>query len=72
MSVECSDQEATPNVVEDVCKYSDIMSLENGDGQDKYRLRLFFELLNKFTKDVTETHLDNMKKKHPIFIVKTV
>lgn len=68
MSVEYSNltsQEPTPHVIEDVFQYINVLSLENSNDQDKNRLQLFFELLNKFTNNVTETHLDIMKKKHP-------
>lgn len=45
--------------------YKDIYSLECGNEEDQNRFKLFFELLKRFTKNVTETHLDIMKKRHP-------
>lgn len=42
-----------------------INNLQLGNEQEKIRFVLFSELLNKFTKNVTETHLNIMRKRHP-------
>lgn len=69
MNVECvdaNDQCMGMVAIDNKHQYSNIGSLSTGSEQDRNRLLLFFELLSRFTTDVTDTHLDIMKKRHPI------
>lgn len=56
--------EHSSDTIANVFQYNDIRSLATSNEQDRNRLQLFFELLDRFTKDVTETHLETMKKRH--------